>query len=115
MDRKELETHITEGLVNHTTFLATALKTAQGSASRDGEGIGLPGEDGSPVAVLISTQLSSVKTELESNFTKEIKRKDTEIAQLKIQITNLEKKMQAKEAEQVFVFHSLRMSAMMAQ
>ena len=99
MDRKELETHITEGLVNHTTFLATALKTAQGSASRDGESSGLPGEDGSPVAVLISTQLSSVKTELESNFTKEIKRKDTEIAQLKIQITNLEKKMQAKEAE----------------
>ena len=135
MGSKDLEAHITEGLVNHVTILATAIKTAQGGTSRDGEDSGLAGEVSSagslgyssdyfpqenfprrkksrgpkveadsldneiPIAVPISVQISSVKSELESTLTDEIKRKDTEISQLKLQLTNLEKKVQAKDTE----------------
>ena len=47
----------------------------------------------------ISTQVSSLRSELEISLSSESKKKDSEISQLKLQLSNLEKKVQAKETE----------------
>ena len=154
MNSSDLESHITnEGLVQHITFLATAIKTVQGGTHEDGEDSGLAGEEGgredslgynsgfsrsgmasriksrgsdsgpflslgppriksrgpaveadghsddSFVTDAISKQISTLKDELENTYLSEIKRKDTEISQLKVQMSSLEKKVQGKETE----------------
>ena len=47
----------------------------------------------------ITTEMSKLKDELEGTCTNEIKKRDAEIAQLRAQLSNLEKKVQAKETE----------------
>ena len=140
MDGEGLKNHINnEGLVQHFTLLATAMKTLQGDVFGDSglveaegsmvashgpfsghtsehipdERTGAPREirsrgprterDGSSFDShkndVFTTELSKLREELECTCVKEIKKTDAEIAQMKIQVSNFERKFQAKETE----------------
>ena len=117
MSRDELESHLTgEGLVHHMSMLASVIKsvadnevepagatrriTSRGSMVEvDGAGNNTDRDFGidTRVTELVCNEISKLKIELECMNKAEAK--DTEISKLKLQLSNLEKKVQTKETE----------------
>ena len=114
MSQHELQTHLAgDGLIRHMSMLASAVRNAsvkheeeerpqriapRGSATCNSLSADLIA-DNTPVAELVCKEVCKLKNELECTYRCKAEAKDAEIAKLKTQLSNLEKKVQAKETE----------------